>query len=144
MDSVWYYLKLIFIGLLSPLIIYFVNDFLFLITLEIFFETSSSILDNLNLPLYAFKIIIYLQTFIIFSLSSVIVLIPIYLYTHLNIKDKKQTIMITTSLFIILFALFIPYISNLFLDDWIIHYSLIPLISVLLTNLYIIFRISKK
>ena len=144
MKDIYFYFKLIFIGIFNPLIIYFFQELLLFISFDIYISFFSFIVDNLTIESKYIIIIPYIFTVITYTFTSLLVLIPLYLFLDLDIKHNKNTISIITTIFIIVFALFSPYISSIYFDDMIIYYDLTALLTILIVNILVITKLSKK
>lgn len=140
----YFYLKLIFIGLVSPLIIYFLNELLSILSFDLIISFFSFVLDNIPIESEYLHIIVYLYTVFTYTIASLLIFIPIYLFFDLNIGDNKKSILIVTTIAIIIFAFFAPYLTTVYLEDIVICYDLIPLFTVLVINFFIIIKISQK
>ena len=144
MKDIYFYLKLICIGIFSPLIIYFLQELFLFISFDVYISFFSFIVDNLTIESKYIIIIPYIFTVITYTLTSLLVLIPLYLFLDLDIKHNKNTISIITTIFILVFTLFSPYISSIYFDDMIVYYDFTSLLTVLIINIFIIIKIFKR
>jgi len=139
-----FYLKLVFIGIISPLIIYFLHELLLLLSFDISISFFSFMVDNLSIESNYIIIVPHIYTVITYSLSSLLIFIFLYIFFDLDIKNNRKNISIITTICIIIFTLFSPYISSIYFDDMIIYYDLTSLLTVLIINIFVIFKLSKK
>lgn len=151
MNTFLFYIKLLLIGLLSPLIIYFLNEQVSLLFIPAFLSPFSFLVDSFPIifldngsPNFILEIVTHIFILLPFALSIVIVLIPSYLFINLYIQNERKKIAIVTSLLMSIFAYFSPFISSKVLDEMIIYYNLLQLSTMLLLNMFIIYKIPER
>jgi len=144
MKDIYFYLTLVFIGIISPLIIYSLNELLFVLSLDISISFFSFIADNLSLSSKSLTIMPNIHIIVTYAIAALLVFIPIYYFLDLDIEHNKKSISIITTISIIFFAYFALYTSEVFFDDLLIYYDLTALMTIIVINLFIILRLSKK
>jgi hypothetical protein len=144
MSNLSFYIKLISIGIVSPLIIYFLNELILLLSLDISISFFSFIVDNVPIESKYIIIVHHIYTVITYSISSLLIFILLYVLLGLDTKYNRKSISIITTICIIIFTLFSPYISKIYFDGMIIYYDLTSLLTLLIINILVIVILFKK
>jgi len=146
MKDVWFYLKLILIGFISPLLILtligLISSLLGIKDIEFILQ----LFGKENITDFLFKILIILHDFVLISMSAAVVLFIIYLFFPLDLRAKRNITALITSLCIFLFAYLAPYVATELIHNpnLPVYFDLLSLCILILLNIFIIFMLSKR